>query len=265
MKKRVTILAIAVIAMQLMGCKTKPANPDISEASLIKVDSTVGIGLLQASLNRDIPLYYDMDSKKAFDTIRFSVAQDGEQKGKFRMTTTDSLDLKPYTYYPGDSEEEGRQHVNSGLVYFGPHLTFKVINEQEGNYQVMINEETLETAVIKRDESRVLHLEGKPYWVMSHSSGPEDNSWFLYETWEAYLKRVMYVYVDRFNNVVYDSPDGNLIEKDPLEYGRIEEISGEWSRLEYPPRHSSAAKKTGWVRWTDGKKLLISPVAEVYY
>jgi len=231
---------------------------------LIKAEPSIGIGILEVSLNRDIPLYRDFDSAEPFDRLGFSEVEEGNDKGKFLIDTTDSLDLKPFKYYPGDSEDETNANISRGLTYVVPKLIFKVLEQKGETYCVVLNEETFETAVIKRDRSWILYLKGEePYWWTQHFKAPEGTAWLLYETWEEYLSRVIFVSLNP-SIKVYDSPGGKEISKDPIRAGRVTEMSGNWMKLGERMYDTPESAKTGWVRWTDGVQLLVRPVAEVY-
>jgi hypothetical protein len=49
--------------------------------SLTTIAPDIGIGRLQVSMNKDIPLFRYENSKRAFDKIIFAVAATGEDKG----------------------------------------------------------------------------------------------------------------------------------------------------------------------------------------
>lgn len=212
----------------------------------------MGIGRLQISLNQNIYIYAHKNSTVPFDTIRFTVDKDGEDKGKFRMKMTHSL--KPMDFYEGDSEQEALYHLSGGMEYFSPVLAFKVIKETKKSFQVVINEETMETGFIRKDEIRKLYLEGGAYWGTKHNSGVNDQLWMLFETWEIYMKRMMHVNIDDEQRI-YDKPDGNIIEDNGRHYGPVTAVDGEWACMD----------GKYWFRWTDGKKILIEMIEEYYY
>ena len=220
-------------------------------------DKTIGVGLLQVSLNHDIPLYHKKTGV-CIDTLKFSRVKSGKQEGKFAITT--KLPFKPMDYYEGDSKEEGSRNTDVGLVYFAPSLSFRVLKRSNKKYLVVLNEDSFETAVIKKDDIHKLYTLGEPYWNMSHNSSSSDEIWFLYETWDTYLKRMMYVSTK--GSKLYDSINGTEVTGRG-DYWQVVKIKGNWAKV--VERKGSPNSKIAWVQWTDGKKLLIRPVSEVYF
>lgn len=247
----------------LLSCAS--GSHSIYAQKLMKSEPTIGIGLLQVSLNRDIPLYKTSKSKKAFDSLSFNVVAEGKDKGKFRMATGNNLDLKPYTFYEGDSEEEARGNINMGLVYFAPSLVFRVLerieNKKYSGYLIVLNEESLENAFVKDDEFHHLYLKGKPYWEMDHNSGENDSPWFLYETWKGYLKRLYSVIVEK-DTRIYKEINGNFSILEEKKAFSIKEVKGEWAKVS---QIGKDIEWDGWIKWTDGVKLLMRPVTAIYY
>lgn len=225
---------------------------------LIKIEPTVGIGILQVSLNRDIPIYRDTDSAEAFDTLRFPVVKSGEDKGKFLIASGRELGID---YFPGHSDKEAEQHVKMGLVGLGPHLSFPVVEERDGMYRVILNDRW-DTAVIRREDDRELYLRAA-HWEWDHGNGTGQPSWFLYETWETHLKRMEYVSADPAYGELRDAPGGERIKRTGSVQGRVAEMDGQWIRIEENP--DDREDRPGlWVRWTDGVELFITPVAATY-
>ena len=230
---------------------------------LKKVKPTIGIGRLQVSLNKDIPLYLNAKSSLPFDTICFSVIESGAQKGEFSIHTKGSVNIKPIAYSHGDSEIEGRINIDMGLIRFAPHLSFRVIKCISAGYIIVINEDNYETAVIKKDNYHKEYFAGEPYWDDSHNSGPSDGIWFLYESWEVYLKRMMYITLKKGENL-YDKINGDIKN---IEYssGKVLTLKKHWAKIEVFPVKDNDQSETAWIKWTDGKILKINSVAAVYY
>ncbi len=193
-------------------------------------DRTVGVGLLKVSMNRDIPLFDDAASTIPFDTLRFTVVYSPPspsvespsgapeipeirlipQVGTYLIGTTGGMDLLPYSYYEGNSAEQAEANFGSGLTYIPPELTFRVVEQQDSAYRIVLNEDTFRTAVVKLDPGRELYLQGGPYWNKgSRLDGPV---WFLWETWDVYLRRLNCVNLP--GNTVYDSPYGEMLESE---------------------------------------------------
>ena len=129
-------------------------------------------------------------------------------------------------------------------------------------YIVLFNEAASKKAELRHDEAHKVYDVGEPYWNMRHHSGPDYEAWFLFETWETYLTRMMYVRVPESD--VYDSPKGKKITID-IDGGRVTEMDGKWIRIVRKFYDGHESEVSGWVRWTDGRQMLVKPVAEVYY
>lgn len=218
----------------------------------------IGIGRLQVSMNKDIPLFRDENSKRPFDKIIFEVVATGEDKGKFLFHTEKGFDVKPFSYSPGNSKSEGDHNICMGLSYIAPHMAFRLVEETESAYRVVINEETFETAYVLKDPARIIYSKGMPYWTSSHPSTPRDGWWFLCESWEVFLKRM--IKVDVRDQVLYDSIDGRKLDYTVYAVHVIE-LRGNWAKAK---NHVNPGIDI-WFKWTDGIHLLVRPVEEVYY
>ncbi len=111
----------------------------------------------------------------------------------------------------------------------------------------------------------MLYTNGTPYWTSNHSSDVSAPAWFLYESWANYLKRLVAVSVA--NPKIYDNPDGSLIlsPEGVISFQPVYTI-GQWLKV----RLTGEQQKDGirdevWIRWTDNKTLLVTPIEEVYY
>lgn len=261
-------MPILLVILAAVSCKTEQKKDMMKNEKKggIKVEKTVGIGRLQVSLNKAIPLYRTAQDAIPFDTIHFSVCEAGRQKGSFLAVRASTDTLSPMSFYKGDSEKEAEENINSGLVYFAPQLVFRMTALTNSGFEVVLNEDTFEVAFVKQDEHRTLYTKGEQYWQMNHNSSPHDHPWFLCEQWEDYFKRIWYTYSTEAQ--LYDSPDGTLSYSSPYYgYFRIKRLMGEWAEVEIQHTYweeEDKFPKEGWIRWTDGKTLLVDPIEERY-
>lgn len=229
------------------------------------VSPTIGIGRLQISLNDSIPLYRTADDIRAFDTLTFAKFADGVNKGKFTMATTANLNIVPYSFHPGSSYDEAVANVKAGLAYVHPTLVFKVTKLVNGGFEIVLNERSFETCVIKKDKEHTLYTNGKPYWSLNHSSEVLAPAWFLYESWANYLKRL--AAIKATNPKLYDSPGGKLVlsPRGELSFQVVHAIE-QWLKIRLTGEQmKDGVRDEVWIRWTDGRNLLITPVEEIYY
>ena len=223
------------------------------------LESPIGVGLFRVSLNSPIPLYHSIDDKKAYDTIKFERVSDGDDKGIFVFHTKDTK-LIPYLYYSGSSDLETDRLISHGLTYMVPKLVFKVTTKSENTVEVILNEKTGKRGVIKFDDQHKLYIEGKSYWGFSN---PQD-AWYLYEAWETYLKRIMYINISELIPG-YEQPDGDLIRNLTLSSGyKVLEVKDEWMKIGQFQEDPKFPEEV-WIKWNDGYKPLIQFVEEVYF
>ena len=242
----------------LNACNTQTTNNNTKTPIMLSTqEKSIGIGRLQVSLNSDIPLYHT-ETGRLVDTIRFSIIDEGGYKGKFNTTT--KYAFAPMKYYAGDSEMEAAGNINSGLTYFVPELTFRVLKCVENGYEIVLNEELFETAIIRNDDKHKLYTVGKPYWAWTKFDA--DEAWFLFETWDAFLKRAVRVHLRE--QKLYDEIDGKEFEDDEIHPEKITDVKGNWIKIRAFASDSTGRRKTAWVQWTDGKELLIGLTMEVF-
>ncbi len=147
MKTRLLLIAFLLLATSSIWAQGKS----------LQVEPTVGVGRLQISLNDSIPLYKSVDDIRAFDTLVFSRATDGVNRGKFTVATQAKHDVVPFIFQPGDSYSEAAAHIEAGLAYQHPVLVFRVISLVKGGFEIALNEKTFETCVIKKEKTHALH------------------------------------------------------------------------------------------------------------
>lgn len=263
-----TIVLFIAITSVLMSCKQEQVeglNDKLEVAT--NAEKTVGVGRLQVSLNQAIPLYRTAQDTLPFDFLLFYQNQSGPEKRSFVMVRASLGKVNPLHFYRGNTDEEAKMNLNSGLVYFASQLVFRMTALSNDSFEIVLNEETFEKAVVKQDRYHILYTGGKAYWQMRHDSSSDDSPWFLCEKWDSYLKRIFYVYYDK--PTIYDAPNGQPIYSS-IRYGylRVEEVDGEWAKVKKYSVYWEEDKQfpsQGWIRWTDGEKFLVNPVEEVYY
>ena len=224
-----------------------------------KQGALIGIGLFRVSLNTPIPLYHSIHDNNAYDTINFAIVQDGEYKGKYEFRTKNAQ-LIPYTFYSGSSNAETESLKRFGLSYMAPVLSFKVSTKYKNAVEVYINEETAEKSVIKFDNQHQLYLKGEPYWGTNNRK----TSWYLYETWHNYLKRLMSIQTDDTTTIAYDRPNGKIIRgfKTLSDYNKVKEVKGDWIRVGQFDDEQKSTKKI-WIKWNNGYKPTIKFIEEI--
>ncbi len=255
MKTRLLLIALLVFTASNVWAQNKSTQ---------RVEPTIGIGRLQISLNDSIPLYKSADDIRAFDTLIFSKIADGVDKGKFMMTTKSKLNITPFIFQPGDSYNEAAANVEAGKAYNYSVLVFRVTNLVKGCFEIVLNEKTFETCIIKKDKKHTLYTTGTPYWSQNHSSETFAPGWFLYESWANYLKRLSAVSVA--NPKMYDNPDGSFVlsSNDSISFQPVYAIE-QWLKVRLTGEQKDGVRDEVWIKWTDGKNLLLTPIEEVYY
>lgn len=251
-------LLLALLSLLMVGIASgQVKSPQVAAP-------TVGIGRLQVSLNDSIPLYHSANDIRAFDTLVFSKISDGADRGRFTMSTKSGISIVPYSFSSGDSYAEAAANVEAGLAYHHPVLVFRVVSLVKGGFEVVVNEKTFETAIIKKDRKHTLYTNGTPYWSLNHSSEAVDSAWFLFETWANYLKRLTAIKVT--DPKLYDNPDGKLILSPTGELSfQVVYTIEEWVKVQLTGEQKDGVRDEVWLRWTDGKNLLVTPIEEVYY
>jgi hypothetical protein len=168
----------------------------------------------------------------------------------------------------GDSDTEGKNNVRQGLVRNPPDLKFSVIEAGESYFRVVTNEKSMEAYVIKKNANSVYYTEVK--LLDANNSGTKYNSnWYLYETWERYLKRAEYI--TKNNLTIYNTPAGKAIFEnksgDFLAFV-VTELNGEWIKINERDGQSEHLRinknLAGWTQWREGDKILIDVIEKTY-
>ena len=256
MKLRLLLIAFLLLVVNGILAQNK---------SLQTVEPTIGIGRLQVSLNDSIPLYRSADDIRAFDTLVFSRITDGVDKGMFTISTKTKHKISPYVFEPGDSHSKATANIALGLAYHHPVLVFRVTSLVKGSFEIVLNESTFETCIIKKDKKHTLYTNGTPYWALNHSSEASAPAWFLYESWATYLKRLVAVSVNKPK--MYDNPNGKLVLTSDvgISFQPVYAIE-QWLKVRLLAKEQKdGIRDDVWIRWTDGRKLLVTPIEEIYY
>jgi len=203
-----------------------------------------------------------------FDKLRFSIDTSGKT-----LITTDFLktNFNPYKFFQGDSYKEGQRHVNMGLVAYSPELTFRVVDTTENSFEVIINEKSIKTALIKKEKNGVYYTNEND--CLSDMFGSNKNKfnpkWYIFETWERYLRRVEFITKDSL--VIFDKPNGEIIFENinrrflPF---KVVKVDGDWIKLEKDPQREFNFDNTknydGWTKWRQNNRILIRIFEHTY-
>ncbi|MBC9929895.1 hypothetical protein [Chitinophaga qingshengii] len=226
-------------------------QPGSSMPPLIRYDS-IGTGILQISFEPETPLYAHPDDTRPFDILKIEQDKNGSyifQTGVLQKR------FAPYQLFAGDTYESGRQHIRSGLAHFPPALKFRVVKATSQYFQVVINEQEKLTCFIRIHPHYALYQTTAER--ASHLSSPTpDAHWYLYETWEHFLQRLIYVSV-KPGIPFYDAPDGKKISLPKQEENqyccfKVGEVKGDWAQLLDRADYYKKKKPYGWVKWHNG-------------
>ncbi|TKC06096.1 hypothetical protein [Pedobacter frigoris] len=226
----------------------------------------IGLGLLTVNTQYPIPLYKNEADELPFDTLKFETSKSG------KTLFISGVELRPYIMSEGDSDEEGEEHLKMGLVRFGPELKFAVVDTDENFFRVISNQESREEFVIKKEPGAVYYSEESMLSENSCSNCPGSKynpRWYVFETWERYLKRVEFITRDSL--VIYDVPDGKAVfeHKDQtfLPFG-VTEVKGDWIKVKKgfgrESNFPADGNYDGWIKWREGTTLLIDITEKTY-
>lgn len=225
-----------------------------------------GLGLLTVNTQYPIPLYKSEADDLPFDTLKFERSKTG------KILFVSGVELRAYLMSEGDSYKEGEDHVRMGLVHFGPELKFSVVDTGESFFRVISNQMSMEEFVIKKVPEAVYYSEERMLSDNSCSNCPGSKynpKWYVFETWERYLKRVEYITKDSL--VIYDAPGGKVLfeHKDQtfLPFG-VTEVKGEWIKVKKgfgrESNFDTGKDYDGWIKWREGENLLIDITERTY-
>jgi hypothetical protein len=256
MRIREKIIVLSAVLISLSSCaRQKPRKPQ-----------ALGIGLLTVNTGYSIPLYKHETDDLPFDTLRFETSKSG------KTSFIAKIKLQPYLMSEGDSDKEGEEHVKMGLVRFGPELKFSVVDTGESYFRVVYNHTSREELVIKKEPGAVYYSEERMVSDNNCSNCPGSKynpRWYVFETWERYLKRVEFITKDSLT--IYDHPGGKLIfeQKDQtfLPF-TVSQVRGDWIKVikgfGRESNFDGLSNYNGWIKWREGSNLLIDITERTY-
>ncbi len=236
------IIFILILVLLISNCKAQEIKK-------------IGIGLLEANTNFDIPLFINHEDTIPAATIHLKQMKNGQ------VFYESSIELDPQIMYEGESEKEAKELINSGLVTEGPSLRFRVIEVNTKYFKVIVNEENGEEYYIKKN-AKAVYYDTKIALEASYTNKPFNGEWFVYETWERYLKRVEYIELE--TTKIYDKPNGKVIfSEESYEFYpfKVAEVKGEWIKLKKDKLRERNFEKginyEGWYQWKKGNNWQI--------
>lgn len=226
----------------------------------------IGIGLLTVNTQYPIPLYKNEADELPFDTLKFKISKSG------KTLFISAVKHRPYLMSEGDSDDEGEDHLKMGLVRFGPELKFAVVDTGKNFFRVIGNQVSMEEFVIKKVPGAVYYSEERMLSDNNCSNCPGSKynpHWYVFETWERYLKRVEFITQDSL--VIYDVPDGKVLFKSKdqtfLPFS-VTEVKGDWIKVKKgfgrESNFNSGNNYDGWIKWREGSEIRIDVTERTY-
>lgn len=227
----------------------KNTQPIPEENLPISNKKELGIGFLQVNFLQEIPLYKNTEDSVAIDIIRFKPNEDGRI-----LIKTNKVKLNPYEMYEGDTYQQGKKHIQMGLVHIEPNLMFRVLENSEKHLLIVTNEKTFEKYYIRKKENH--NYNNKIEYFMDHNRFTDAN-WYAFADWENYLKNVEFV--DNIQDI-YDQPNSNVVLYPAKEHQdqsfNVEGLQEDFIKVQ----QRWEPKKKGWARWRQGDSLIINIV-----
>lgn len=224
-----------------------------------------GIGLIHFNPNNTILLYKSQHEKIPFDSIQFVIEKSGSDKERCNFVTTHlKSGLQPYILDQGDSDKDGQDHQQMGLIRFVPQLTFKVIDKLESGVVVLVNEKTNETSFIRLNAANDYRKESNEVSGFFDPNFPDTKivDWYYFETWEQAIKRSFVINIPR-GTLAYNKPDGNKVQVPDIEslLFKADTIKNNWVLITNKSFLGEGQKETSvWVKWKDNDAIKIHPV-----
>lgn len=217
---------------------------DITSVKLQKTEKTLGVGFIALAPNIPYKLYASKNDKDPFDTV---------------MLVTDE---KGGMYF--QSVYFRNQFLSYGFNKTDPvaSMSFRVIENTKKFYKIILDENTLEIAFIKKDK-KFTEVKREKNILHDYGIDKQYEGYYVYETWEDFLRRAEYIYADK--TVIYDKPKGKIIfdtNAHSFAY-EIKSISGNYIKVRnYFDKKSNAelADMDIWIKWKEGGRLFINIV-----
>ena len=260
--KKVIITLFAAMTFVSCSGKTNQSNNMKNDKSLnlIEYPVSVGLGMFEVSFNLPVPFYRTENDTIPFDTLTFR----RDKEGVWHYETKHLKSFKPYKIFGGDSYKAANDHISMGLVGFPPELAFRVIEANNSYYRVVIDEDSFETVVIRKDPDYAELPQCSSLFGIDMPKDRTYKGYYAYEMWEHLLKRAEFVDFYRINYTVYDAPNGNKIfENTNLEFlpYNVIEVRGDWAKVKKgfgrEFNFEGIENAEGWVKWKDDTKILI--------
>lgn len=257
-KRKIQVTAVLILSIvSTIACTKLYTQP------LKKSENKVGIGLLHYSPGSVIKFYKAFDSKSAFDSLKTEKVSFGLNKGKAKFKTSSlGSKLQPYVLEEGDSDGDAKSHINTGLIRFYPEITFRVVEKKEDQYEVLINEKSGETVIIKVDKKnnyRNTEENEENFFFDPNFVDTDNPDWYFYESWAQVLKRAWSVEIPEYT-LFFTEPNGEKTEMMPNAYGLgVDSISGDWARFyrKFPDDDSKKEIRT-WAKWKNKDSVIVN-------
>ncbi|MCD7971375.1 MAG: hypothetical protein LUG18_01735 [Candidatus Azobacteroides sp.] len=235
-----------------MSCKPE-VKPEVSETTEFQQNDTIGIGLLLKNISgKGVPLYLTKTDTVPFDVIKF-IENQYEHIFVTDITTSYLKNrFSPYRARYGREAAEAVKINKEGVLFIPVYeLAFRVVERKENCFGIIINEENKEVMYVRpRYWMDIKDFQGDRI----HAEDP-----FFFISWENYLTTIPSI--SGYEGIIYSSP--MVSEKDTMVFDSRKrytgvKIKGNW--LQIAEWTEETSKPTGYIPWTDGKKLNIEPV-----
>lgn len=173
-----------------------------------------------------------------------SIKFDDKTVVRFYASATDIKPVKKVEFFNDESInsyniknlEEQQQWLKPESLWLDYYFfQFRCLGEQNGRYNVIVNNET-----------------GQSYWIAKNAETE-------YESWEPYLKGLFSV-ERATNQEIYTEPN---IKSDTIPYNGadcfiVKAMKGDWIEIFTDDRCEDTPEiKSGWIHWREGDKLLL--------